>query len=255
MSTPCTGIRFPLRIAIETFARYFEGGSRRGHRFLSLWLESERAAGRLIAKKMRACDFNFEGRVAHTLSKALPPKASLIVANSMPVRDMEYFWQPGNSRIEVYSNRGANGIDGTLSTALGIAHGGGKCFLLTGDLAFLHDTNGLLLGGHFKGHLTIVLVNNRGGGIFEALPVAQHDPPFEEYFATPQIVNFGELAGAYGVEHQCIDTVGRLVSIIKKGTQARIRILEIRTDRKRDTKYRHELLEEVAASLSSKVTK
>jgi 2-succinyl-5-enolpyruvyl-6-hydroxy-3-cyclohexene-1-carboxylate synthase len=111
----------------------------------------------------------------------------------MPVRDLEYFWPATDRRHRVFFNRGANGIDGTLSTALGVAHGGRPAVLLTGDLALLHDTNGFLLTPKLRGSLTIVLINNRGGGIFEHLPVAQFDPPFEEYFATPQTVDFAKL--------------------------------------------------------------
>ena len=114
-----------------------------------------------------------------------------------------YFWQANITRCPVYFNRGANGIDGTLSTALGVAHGGIQpAVLLTGDLALLHDANGFLTVPKFKGGLTILLINNAGGGIFEHLPVAAFNPPFEEFFATPQQVDFAKLcAAAHGVEH------------------------------------------------------
>jgi 2-succinyl-5-enolpyruvyl-6-hydroxy-3-cyclohexene-1-carboxylate synthase len=112
------------------------------------------------------------------VSQSLPIGTPLFIANSMPVRDVEYFWQPGNRQVRPFFNRGANGIDGTLSTALGIAHEQQPAVMLTGDLALLHDTNGFLLRPKFKGHLTIILINNNGGGIFEMLPVAQFDPIF-----------------------------------------------------------------------------
>ena len=241
----------PLRIPVETFARSFEGNPKRNHGFLRAWMKLEKAARREIADRLRTCTFNFEGSVAHTLSKALPRRAVLIAANSMPVRDMEYFWQPGNLRIQVYCNRGANGIDGTLSTAIGIAHGGDRCFLLTGDLAFLHDINALLLAGRFKGRLTIVLVNNQGGGIFESLPITAHDPPFEDYFATPQDVDFRKIAVAYGIEHERVKSIKSLPGLLTKQYQSRIRILELETDRKRDTKFRRDLLEGVAVQLEN----
>ena len=90
----------------------------------------------------------------------------------MPVRDVEIFWQPGNLNVQPYFNRGANGIDGTLSSALGMAHRHHQSsVLLTGDLSLLHDTNGFLIQPHWAGHLTIVLINNAGGGIFGMLPI------------------------------------------------------------------------------------
>jgi 2-succinyl-5-enolpyruvyl-6-hydroxy-3-cyclohexene-1-carboxylate synthase len=76
--------------------------------------------------------------------------------------------------------------------------------LLTGDLALLHDTNGFLLRPQFAGHLTIVLINNNGGGIFEMLPIARFDPPFETYFATPQAIDFAQLCATYGVAYERI---------------------------------------------------
>ena len=126
----------------------------------------------------------------------------MFIANSMPARDVESVWPPTDRRLRPGFNRGGNGIDGTLSTALGLAHGappGGR--LLTGDLALLHDTNGFLLAAKFRGSLTIVLINNRGGGIFEHLPVAQFEPVFEQFFATPQEADFARLAAAYGAAH------------------------------------------------------
>jgi 2-succinyl-5-enolpyruvyl-6-hydroxy-3-cyclohexene-1-carboxylate synthase len=122
----------------------------------------------------------FEGDVTLTLARTLPDHTPLFVASSMPVRDVEYLWPADDRGRKMHFNRGANGIDGTLSTALGVAHGNAPAVLLTGDLALLHDTNGFLLRPKLKGSLTVVLINNRGGGIFGHLPVAQFEPPFEE---------------------------------------------------------------------------
>ena len=241
----------PLRIPVETLAGSFDRGPNRNHGFLKAWMGFEKTAHRKIIKRMQTCTFNFEGRVAYTLSKALPRRAVLIVANSMSVRDMEYFWQPNNSRIKVYCNRGANGIDGTLSTAIGIAHGGGRCFLLTGDLAFLHDINALLLAKNFTGWLTIVLVNNQGGGIFENLPIAAYDPPFEDHFAMPQNVDFSKIAIAFGIGYERVKSMKSLPELLIKKSQSKIRILEMKTDRKRDTKFRRDLLEEIAEELGN----
>jgi hypothetical protein len=132
----------------------------------------------------------------------------------MPVRDMEFVWPANDRGIRVFFNRGANGIDGTLSTALGVAHDGGPAVLLTGDLALLHDSNGFLIAPRFKGSLTIVLINNHGGGIFEHLPVAQFGQIFEEFFATPQEVDFPRLCSAHGVTHVHVEDWAHFESLI-----------------------------------------
>ncbi len=141
-----------------------------------------------------------ESKIAWLLPQILPQETPIFIANSMPVRDIEFFWKPNHLGIQPFFNRGANGIDGTLSTALGVAHRNQNSIMLTGDLALLHDTNGFLIRNKFVGHLTIILINNNGGGIFEMLPIAQFEPPFEELFATPQDLDFARLAATYGIE-------------------------------------------------------
>lgn len=215
-----------------------------------MWSRYDGRARTALDARMMAMPEMFEGRVAGVLAQHLPEGTSLFVANSMPVRDVEYFWPPNARRARPFVNRGANGIDGTLSTALGIAHGAEQpAVLLTGDLALLHDTNGFLLRPKFNGGLTIVLINNRGGGIFEHLPVAQFDPPFEEFFATPQEADFAKLAAAYGVEHVLVRDWAHLAGLVAKPPASGIRILEVRTDRKRDAATRKALFAEIAAGL------
>ncbi len=191
----------------------------------------------------------FEPKAAWLLATALPAGTPLFIANSMPVRDVEYVSPPTTRAIRPWCNRGANGIDGTLATALGVAHGGRPAVLFTGDLALLHDTNGFLLKPKFRGSLTIVVINNRGGGIFEHLPVAKFEPPFEEFFATPQEADFGKLAAAYGVGHTVIRDWPHLVAEIATLPASGIRILEIRTDRKADAAARKAWFAAMAATL------
>ncbi|MEO0410007.1 MAG: 2-succinyl-5-enolpyruvyl-6-hydroxy-3-cyclohexene-1-carboxylic-acid synthase, partial [Cyanobacteria bacterium P01_A01_bin.135] len=161
------------------------------------WHQQEARVRRRFDKALAAAPFGIESGVVWQLSQHLPPQTPLLIANSTPVRDVEWFWPPGDRHVVPYVNRGANGIDGTLSTALGVAHRNRPSVLLTGDLALLHDTNGFLLQPQLTGHLTIVLVNNDGGGIFELLPIAQFDPPFTEFFVTPQRVDLALLCRTY----------------------------------------------------------
>jgi 2-succinyl-5-enolpyruvyl-6-hydroxy-3-cyclohexene-1-carboxylate synthase len=193
----------------------------------------------------------FEGKTAWLLSQILPPQTPLFIANSMPVRDVEFFWTPNNTGIRPFFNRGANGIDGTLSTALGIAHRNQSSVMLTGDLALLHDTNGFLLRNKFVGHLTIVLINNNGGGIFEMLPISKFDPPFEDFFATPQDINFAHLCVTYGVEHQLIQSWEQLQQLLNPLPTEGIRVLELQTERRADARWRQEYLGKFAINLES----
>ncbi len=236
----------PLRFSVEALAAVAKPAARPGA-WLPLWARVEKKlAGELQRGLARATGF-FEGGISRILPGVLPKQTPIFVANSMPVRDAEYFWPANDRGHELFFNRGANGIDGTLSTALGVAHGAGRpAVLLTGDLALLHDTNGFLLGSKFKGSLTIVLINNNGGGIFEHLPVAQFNPPFEEFFATPQNVDFKQLCATYRVKHIRVRDRKHLAGLVSKLPGRGIRVLEVRTDRKRDAAFRKKLFAEVA---------
>ena len=227
---------------------------RRAASYARAWARAERAAARLLGDRFRALDGLFEGKVSWLLGRQLPAGTPLFVASSMPVRDVEFFWPAGDRRPQPFFNRGANGIDGTLSTALGVAHGNRPAVLLCGDLALLHDTNGFLLRPKVRGSLTIVLVNNHGGGIFEMLPVAKFDPPFEEFFATPQEVDFGRLCGAYGAGHVRVRDWDHLTALISRLPAAGLRVLEVRTDRKLDAARRRELLTAAARAAARAAT-
>ena len=184
----------------------------------------------------------FEGKVAWLLSKYLPINTPVFLASSMSVRYAEYFWDASSRAHSIFCNRGANGIDGTLSTALGVAHGGKPSVLLTGDLAFLHDSNGLLAASQLKGSLTVVIINNNGGGIFEYLPVSKIDSPFEDFFATPQSVDLANLCEAHGFHHEQIQGWDDFVPSIEDLPESGLRILELRTDRKADQVMLSEIL-------------
>ncbi|OKH44607.1 2-succinyl-5-enolpyruvyl-6-hydroxy-3-cyclohexene-1-carboxylic-acid synthase [Calothrix sp. HK-06] len=206
--------------------------------YLEDWRHIENKTRITLDKTFEKTNEMLECKAAWLLSQILPPKTPLFIANSMPVRDIEFFWKPNNLGIKVFVNRGANGIDGTLSTALGVAHRNQSSVMLTGDLALLHDTNGFLIIKKFIGHLTIVLINNNGGGIFEMLPISQFEPPFEELFATPQDIDFGKLSATYDIEHEIITSWDLLKEKLNPLPTSGIRILEIQTNRKHDAKWR-----------------
>jgi 2-succinyl-5-enolpyruvyl-6-hydroxy-3-cyclohexene-1-carboxylate synthase len=218
-------------------------------KFVLAWSVAEAWAAKGIEEGLKREVFFVEPQVTAVLAACLPEGTPLFVANSMPVRDLEYFW-PANARgVRVFFSRGANGIDGTLSTGLGVAHGNAPAVLLTGDLALLHDTNGFLSVPQLRGSLTIVLVNNGGGGIFNHLPVAQFNPPFEKYWATPQSVDFAKLCAAYGVQHVAVDDAAKLATLVAQLPATGVRVLEVRTERARDAAFRKRIFAEVAAGI------
>jgi len=227
-----------LRCSVERLAEQLEQAPPVPSPYFQRWCQVENQFRHSIDQTFAATDQWIEGKVAWLLSHCLPANTPLFVANSMPVRDMEWFWKPGNTGAMPYVNRGANGIDGTLSTALGIAHRNAPSVLLSGDLALLHDTNGFLLLPKFRGHLTLVLINNQGGGIFETLPIAQFNPPFEEFFATPQAVDFAQLAATYGVEHRVMESWDELAENVRSLPSSGVRMLEVRCDRKLNAQWR-----------------
>ncbi len=192
----------------------------------------------------------FEGEVSWRLAQHLPDQTAVCVANSMPVRDLEYFWPTTNRGLQVFSSRGANGIDGTLSTAMGVAHDRSTpTVLLTGDLAFLHDSNGLQLAHALRGGLTVIVVNNDGGGIFGHLPVAKFDPPFERYFSTPQQVDLAALCAGHRVEHRLVTSREDLITVIGKLPTSGVRVIEVRTDRRADVATRKRLFRDLSTQL------
>jgi 2-succinyl-5-enolpyruvyl-6-hydroxy-3-cyclohexene-1-carboxylate synthase len=131
-----------------------------------------------------------EGRLFYQLAEMLPEGATLFVGNSMPIRDLDSFFLTNNKSIKVMANRGANGIDGTVSTALGAALNSQSLYLVLGDLTFFHDLNGLIAAKLYNININIILVNNNGGGIFSFLQQSEHPNNFELLFGTPLGIEF-----------------------------------------------------------------
>ncbi len=238
---PLHGKTTHLRISVTELYK-FKIGELAENEYLQKWCTAENKVRKNIDDYFAQIDELSESKTAWLISQFLPPATPLFIANSMPVRDVEFFWKPNNLRIKPYFNRGTNGIDGTLSTALGIAHHQQSSVMLTGDLSLLHDTNGFLIRNKFIGHLTIILINNNGGGIFEMLPIAKFEPPFEEFFATPQNIDFAQLCTTYNVQYQLISSWEDLKNSLQQLPKTGIRVLELKTYRKRDVMWRKENL-------------
>lgn len=225
----------------------FEKGTRPDPSYAARWLQADDAVRQQMDSWMEgSAAKGFEGKVAWRLGRELTSEDNLILASSMPVRDWEYFSSRRSDGPRVYSNRGANGIDGNLSTACGVAAGSGRrTIMLAGDLAFLHDAGALALQPELKVPVTVIVINNNGGGIFEHLPISQFQPEFERYFATPQSVDLAGLCSAYGISHRIATTEDPWID---REAPAGMQVVEIRTDRKKDAAARKKLFRDLAKS-------
>ena len=197
------------------------------------WESAERQARTVIDGVLDRWSTPFEGRVARDVMGALPEESAFVVASSMPVRDVESFAAPRDG-VTVFANRGVNGIDGFVSTALGVAAARpwSTTVALVGDLCFLHDTNGLS-GAARRGVDTVfVVVDNNGGGVFSFLPQARLPEHFETLFGTPVDVDLTRLADAYDVPHTAVERADGLVSAVADAVAAGgVRVVHVRTDR------------------------
>jgi len=207
--------------------------------WLSTWQRAERVAQRVFDTAAP----DTEPGLARFLTQRLPDGSSLVVSSSMPVRDVEWY---GAVRVglRVLSNRGANGIDGVTSTAVGVALSGAPTTLLIGDVAFLHDTNALIALAARDIDLTIVVVDNDGGGIFEFLPQASALPRerFELLFGTPHGTDIEALAAAHHIE---------VVSLTDALEPKGVRLARVATDRQLNVAVHDQLHRAVAAALDS----
>jgi 2-succinyl-5-enolpyruvyl-6-hydroxy-3-cyclohexene-1-carboxylate synthase len=199
------------------------------------WLDSWRGADASAARAIDAAlaDELSEPLVARKLGEWLGSEASLFVASSMPIRDIETFLGARDDAPLVLANRGANGIDGTVSTAFGAVAGGERpLLLLTGDVAVVHDIGGLLAGRRLGLSLTIVVLNNDGGGIFHFLPVAGQADAFEEHVATPHGLEFERAAALFGCAYERPGDVDALRSTVTRAMrEPGVTLIEVHTDR------------------------
>jgi 2-succinyl-5-enolpyruvyl-6-hydroxy-3-cyclohexene-1-carboxylate synthase len=199
---------------------------------------------------MENVPFPFEGKVYQLLAEHLPDHSYLYVANSMATRDLDTFFH--NDRpIKVLVNKGANGIDGTVSSALGCAYGNDKpTVLICGDIAFFHDINSLLIPKKYPINLTILLLNNDGGAIFNYLKIAEYNPPFQEFFITSHNLDFEKIVTGFGGRYELISDWQKLQQEIKAIPHYRgLKVLEIKIDQQKSYALHQELWQNVTQVL------
>jgi 2-succinyl-5-enolpyruvyl-6-hydroxy-3-cyclohexene-1-carboxylate synthase len=238
------------RVALDAVAQKLS--RRRDRAWLERWGRADRAAAAGIVRALSPAGLS-EPRVAAELGTALPPEATLLVASSMPVRDVETFAPVRPEPPRVLSNRGANGIDGTVSTAFGAAAvADGPVVLLIGDVALAHDIGGLLAASRLAAKLTIVLLDNDGGGIFHFLPVSGEGTDFVEHVATPHGLDFAHAAALYDCGYEVAgDVEGFRAALARALAAPRTSIVAVKTDREANVALHRAVWDEVAASVRS----
>ena len=217
--------------------------------WISEWKLRERKARTALDSQFSNSNQLTEPLSAVTVSESLEPGSNLVVSSSMPVRDLEWF-APARDGVRVFSNRGVNGIDGVVSTAVGVALSSrAPTALLIGDIAMLHDSNGLLNLIRRDVQMKIIVVDNEGGGIFSFLPQAEsiEGSQFEQLFGTPHSVDFESLAKTHGIPFAWATTTDELRRELgNSGTS----IIGVRTDRKLNVDHHNALYAAVAEALT-----
>ncbi len=225
--------------------------------WLRCWGMADAAASEVTGAWLASLDEPFEGQVFEQLGTALPDGAILLAGNSMPVRDMDAFLGSGPAAVRCLGNRGANGIDGLVSTALGAAAvSDGPVVAVIGDVAFIHDLNALVAAARLQLSMTLLVVNNDGGGIFSFLPQATSERPevglpdhFEELFGTPHGLDLGPVVRALGADHELVSPQHVATSVGASLSRPGVKVLEVRTGRARNVQLHRRVQAEIEQAL------
>jgi 2-succinyl-5-enolpyruvyl-6-hydroxy-3-cyclohexene-1-carboxylate synthase len=217
------------------------------------WQTVEEAAQAAFGQVLGSHGEATEPGVARSVASCVADGTTLFTSSSMPVRDVEWYGA-ARSGLRVLANRGANGIDGVVSTALGAAMAGGPMVALVGDLAFLYDAGALLWAREQRVALTLVVVDNDGGGIFSFLPqaAAMDVSAFERLWGTPHGVDLTAVASAYGVPALRVDRADEVESAVLDAMAAgSLRVVVVGTDRVANVRVHEELHAAVGKAVAS----
>ncbi len=207
----------------------------------------EQMTREVIQQEIETGDY-FDGTAVYDVIRLMPDDGNLFVGNSLPVRHLDQFGLPTPHRIHAYANRGASGIDGNTSTALGIGAGHPQHPLvaIVGDITLYHDMNGLLAVHRCDVPVTIILLNNGGGGIFHRLPINQYDPEFTEFFVTPHGLDFSHTAALYGLNYVVANSRETFQTAFDESVSKRTpTIIEVQTNARDDLRRRNEIVQRV----------
>ena len=216
-------------------------------------MEADRVARQVIADELREGVY-FDGAAVYDVVDLIPAGSALFVGSSLPVRHLDQFGLPAGEPAFAYANRGASGIDGNVSTALGIAAArkGTPLVAILGDITLYHDMNGLLAAKRCDLPVTIVLLNNDGGGIFQRLPVRAFEPAFSDYFLTAHGLDFAQAASLYGLEYSRADDRASFRQAFSRSVGgSHSSLIEVRTDAGADLQRRAEIMAAAHRKLKS----
>jgi 2-succinyl-5-enolpyruvyl-6-hydroxy-3-cyclohexene-1-carboxylate synthase len=254
------GWRDPLKMATkmvycdeETFCKQIAShlDDRKESKWLHKWKEINRIAAETITNFIEAEKNMDEGKVIMELVKQLPENSTVFVGNSMPIRDIDTFFHFNQKNIRVMANRGANGIDGVVSSALGASVYADPLFLIIGDLSFFHDMNGLLAAKMNQLNINIILINNNGGGIFSFLPQAKEPKHFETLFGTPTDLEFVHAVRLYEGRYTKVQNWDEFHSAVSQSLEWKgLNVVEIPTDRNVNVQVHREMWNRVSQEIS-----
>ncbi|MGM9945376.1 MAG: 2-succinyl-5-enolpyruvyl-6-hydroxy-3-cyclohexene-1-carboxylic-acid synthase [Lysinibacillus sp.] len=198
--------------------------------YVALWQQAQQTALGHIEHYIKN-EYD-EGALVGEMLQAIPQASDVFTSNSMPIRDIDTFYMPSEKDIRIIANRGANGIDGVVSTALGYSAGNRRhAYLLIGDLAFLHDSNAFLATRYQTCELTIIVMNNDGGGIFSYLPQSTVEHHYEDLFGTPTGLTFEHVAAMYDLHYTKVTEPHTFVEAIQTPNEKPVRLIEVFTNR------------------------
>jgi 2-succinyl-5-enolpyruvyl-6-hydroxy-3-cyclohexene-1-carboxylate synthase len=227
--------------------------SREKSKWLSSFVKAEKKSKKIISDLLIRHKKLSEPKIISELVRLLPSKTNLFIGNSLPIRDFDCFSGSSSKSFNFFFNRGASGIDGVVSTVLGIAVIKKPTLLLIGDLSFLHDLNALIIAKNFNIPLTIVLINNNGGGIFQSLPISEKKKLLKEYFITPHNLNIAKIIDAFGIEYKLIKNKNDLQNALNSIKRKSPIVLEIRTNANDSAKLRKKIFSEVKAKIDKEL--
>ena len=222
--------------------------------FASFWKQADKIASETIRSYGQYS--TDEGAMVSAMLENLPNGSDIFVSSSMPIRDLDTFLTTDPRDLQIFANRGANGIDGVMSTAFGFSKGRPErqAYILIGDLAFLHDSNAFIATRYQECDMTVVVMNNDGGGIFSYLPQSAVDEHYEHLFGTPTALTFEHVAAMYDLEYVKATTVNEFTTAIKADKSKPVRIIEAFTNREENVSEHRALWKRIQERLDQWLT-
>lgn len=243
----------PVALCRHLLSQFANNEKSHAEAWLTIWQHVDQVTRQVLQGAIQDFKEPFEGRIFTELASLLPDGTTLYVGNSMPVRDMDTFFWHSNRQIRCMGNRGASGIDGVISSALGasaVTERHEPTVLVVGDLSFFHDLNGLLVARLHKLDLTIVLVNNDGGGIFSFLPQVAYPEHFEQLFGAPTGLDFHLAVQMYGGQFQRVETWEQFREAVTRGiSSGGLHVVEVRTERTSNVRMHRHLWQMIEKAL------